>query len=153
MLFSKKFIRLNENFSTFYDHVPAPMFRREFSVDKPVESCILTITALGLYDLFFNGEKITKGYFAPYVSAPTDLVYYDTYDITQSLKNGQNCVGVIVGTGFQNDVGRYNWRFDRTVQLRMCLLQHLHSVLQPKLICLPEHRFQEYLHTVYTIVF
>lgn len=112
MIFSKQFICLDKQYSTFYDHVPAPMFRREFSVGKPVSSCTVTITALGFYDLFCNGKRITKGYFAPYISAPTDLVYYDTYDITESLQNGKNCLGVLVGTGFQNDVGRFNWRFD-----------------------------------------
>ena len=139
-MFSKIFIRLNGNFSTFYDHVPAPMFRREFAVAKPVSSCTITITALGLYDLFFNGERITKGYFAPYVSAPTDLVYYDTYDITESIRKGKNCVGVIVGTGFQNDVGRYNWRFDRAVWRAAVRFAGTHTLLRALIQPIPRKK-------------
>ncbi len=112
MIFSEKFIRRNARYSTFYDHVPAPMFRREFSAVKPISSCSVTITGVGFYDLYFNGKHMTKGYLAPYISAPSELVYYDTYDLTESVKDGTNCIGVIVGTALQNDVGRYNWRFD-----------------------------------------
>ena len=87
MIFSKQFICLGKQYSTFYDHVPAPMFRREFTVKKKVSSCTVTITALGFYDLFCNARKITKECFAPYISAPTELVYHDTYDITEALQN------------------------------------------------------------------
>ena len=98
MIFSEKFIRRNARYSTFYDHVPAPMFRREFSAVKPISSCSITITGVGFYDLYFNGKHMTKGYLAPYISAPSELVYYDTYDLTESVKDGTNCIGVIVGT-------------------------------------------------------
>lgn len=112
MFFSEQFIRRDGRYSSFYDHVPAPMFRREFQPEKEIASCTVTITGVGFYDLFFNGERITKGWLAPYISAPSELVYYDTYDLTDKLTGGANCVGVIVGTALQNDVGRYNWRFD-----------------------------------------
>lgn len=112
MIFSNNFIRRNESYSEFYEHVPAPMFRKIIDIDKPVKECTITITAVGFYDLFINGKRITKGLLAPYVSAPSDLVYYDTYTITEDLIAGKNCIGVIVGTGLQNDVARWNWRFD-----------------------------------------
>ena len=78
MYISDKFIRLNEKYSAFYEHVPAPMFRKEIFVDKKqAEKYEITITAAGFYDLFINGERITKGYLAPYISAPCNLLYYD----------------------------------------------------------------------------
>ncbi len=112
MIFSDKFIRRNESYSEFYDHVPAPMFRKIISIEQPVKECTITITAVGFYDLFINGKRVTKGLLSPYVSAPTELVYYDTYTITEELAKGENCIGVLVGTGLQNDVARWNWRFD-----------------------------------------
>lgn len=68
------------------------MFRREFTVGKSDCSCIVTITVRGFYDLFCNARKITKECFAPYISAPTELVYHDTYDITESLQNRKKTV-------------------------------------------------------------
>ena len=114
MYISDKFIRLNEKYSAFYEHVPAPMFRKEIFVDKKqAEKYEITITAAGFYDLFINGERITKGYLAPYISAPCDLLYYDVYDITDLLRDGNNCIGVVLGNGIQNDMGRWEWCFDQ----------------------------------------
>ena len=114
MYFSDKFIRLNEKFSTFYNHEPAPMFRKEIEIDKAkMEKCEITLSAAGFYDLFINGKKITKGYLAPYIHAPCDLMYYDTYDVTDLLQDGKNCIGVVLGNAIQNDVGRWEWCFDQ----------------------------------------
>ena len=78
-MFSKKFIRATEDFSTLEHFVPNPYFRRSFQVDaSSVKAVKLTICGLGFYKLYINGSDITKGFLAPYVSAPSQLVYYDT---------------------------------------------------------------------------
>jgi len=113
MIFSNKFIYFNDNYSTFYDRIPAPMFRKTFVVEKPVASCSISIAGVSFYDLYINGKRITKGLLSPYVCTPSSLVYYDEYPLADHLLPGTNCIGVILGTGLQNDVGRWNWRFDR----------------------------------------
>lgn len=40
-------------------------------------------------------------------------MYYDVYDLTSLLRQGENVVGVLLGNGFQNDFGGAAWDFDR----------------------------------------
>lgn len=111
-MFSKKFIRATEDFSTLEHFVPNPYFRRSFQVDaSSIKAVKLTICGLGFYKLYINGSDITKGFLAPYISAPSQLVYYDTYDITESMRNGENVIGVLLGNGIQNNPGRWIWGF------------------------------------------
>ena len=49
---------------------------------------------------------------APYISNPDDLVYYDEYDITESLVPGKNVLGIMLGNGMQNAPGGQIWDFD-----------------------------------------
>ena len=81
MEFPKSFIRASEAYNTFEHHVPAPYLRRAFQIEHEAKANVI-ITALGFYELYLNGERITKGRLAPYISNPDDLVYYDTYEVT-----------------------------------------------------------------------
>lgn len=109
MEFPKSFIRASEAYNTFEHHVPAPYLRRAFQVDHEAKANVI-ITALGFYELYLNGERITKGRLAPYISNPDDLVYYDTYEVT--LRAGKNVLGVWLGNGFTNNPGGHIWDFD-----------------------------------------
>ena len=53
--------------------------------------------------MFINGEKITKGYLAPYISNTDHIIYFDEYDISKYLKQGENVIGVMLGDGFQSE--------------------------------------------------
>lgn len=94
--------------------VPAPLLRRRFTAFAPT-GAKLVITGLGYYAVFLNGRELTKGPLAPYISAPTDLVYYDEYDLLPYLRTGDNVLCVLLGNGFQNDFAGYVWDFDRAV--------------------------------------
>ena len=112
-MFSLKFITASRAYSTFTEMVPAPYFRRSFTVDKEISSASLTICGLGFYELFLNGERITKGYLAPYISAPDDILYYDCYDLSGKLKAGKNTIGVVLGNGMLNCPGGQIWDFEK----------------------------------------
>ncbi len=102
------FVCAGENFSTYQNNVPAPLFRKEFYLKEKVES-ILTIGATGFYELYLNGEKITKGYLAPFISNPDDTVFFDRYDLTDKLCEGDNTIDVLLGNGFSNPIGGEIW--------------------------------------------
>lgn len=114
MKFPKNFIAAGTEYSTLDRHVPAPYFRKSFSVDMPPEKAELLICGLGFYELWVNGEQVTKGKLAPYISAPDDCIYYDRYDLTALLKTGENVLGICLGNGFQNNPGGYIWDFQKT---------------------------------------
>ena len=105
MILSDFFVKANDLLNDFYHHVNAPMFRRSFSVETIPEKAEITICGLGFYKLFINGKEITKGILAPYISAPSDLLYYDNYDVAPYLTTGENVIGVILGNGMHNCPG------------------------------------------------
>lgn len=88
--------------------VPAPMLRKEFEADGQVVSARLYASALGIYEIYMNGEKVGDEYFSPGQSVYTKEVYYRTYDVTQQIKNGSNAIGVMLGHG-RYDRAKASW--------------------------------------------
>lgn len=111
-MFSGKFICAGYDYTTYTFHVPAPYFRKAFEIDGEVKKSVITLTGLGFYELYVNGQRLTKGILAPYISNPDDLVYYDEYDITECLVPGKNVLGIMLGNGMQNAPGGQIWDFD-----------------------------------------
>lgn len=112
-MLSKKFICATHEYSTYRDFVPSPYMRKSFVVKDAVKKCTVTIGCTGFYDVFVNGHKITKGILAPYISNPDHIVYYDEYDITEYVDEGNNVLGLQLGNGMQNSPGGEIWNFDK----------------------------------------
>ncbi len=126
----EKFIKASNEYSNKYKSVPAPYIRKGFTLDFVPKSAQLHIVASGFYELYVNGVNITKGYLAPYISNPSDLLCYDTYDITDYIKKGKNAVGVILGNGFANQTVS-SWDFDKA-DFRRALCFSLEIVAENK---------------------
>lgn len=105
-----KFIYAGKKYSTREEHVCAPIFRKRFSAVKG-QKVTLKISAVGFYRLFLNGQDITKGYFAPYISNPDDYVYYDEYDLSDKTEE-ENVLCVMLGNGFSNANDGNCWQFE-----------------------------------------
>ena len=71
-------------------------------LDSLPTSASLTVCGLGFYELFVNGERMTRGRLAPYITNPDQLLAYDTYDLSGVLRQGKNTLGFILGSGMQN---------------------------------------------------
>ena len=112
-MFSTDFIAATEAFSTYTRHIPAPYLRKTFSLTEGIASGEITVCGLGFYRLFINGQEITKGLLAPYISNPDDCLYYDRYDLRQLLRPGKNAVGILLGNGFLNAPGGRTWQLDQ----------------------------------------
>lgn len=126
MVLSDSFIGAGEAMCELYAHVSAPYLRKEFKLAFVPERASITLTGLGFYELYVNGVKTVKGEMCPYISNPDDICYYDTYDITDKLVKGENCIGVLLGNGFRNAMGGFVWDFDKAasrgpVALALCL--------------------------------
>lgn len=112
MQFSNKFVCECREISTYKNHVAAPIFRKEISVDHRLNKAMLTICGLGFYELFIDGECITKGRLAPYISNPDHNIYYDVYDLAPYLSKGKHVLGIMLGDGFLN-AKSHVWGFDQ----------------------------------------
>ena len=115
MNFPQRFIHATARYSDIAAHVPAPYFRKTFHLDDEADTAQILICGLGFYRLFINGHDVTKGFLAPYISNPDDILYYDSYDIASLLRKGDNLIAVCLGNGFQNNPGGHIWAFDRAV--------------------------------------
>lgn len=93
-----------------YDSIPelakrSIMLRKEVSVGKQVKKATAYISGLGHYELSLNGEKVGNSQFAPLWTDYDKSVFYNTYDLTEALKSGQNAIGVLLGNGMYNVIG------------------------------------------------
>ena len=73
-----------------------PVFRKQFNAAKPVESALLTITALGVYEAALNSKRVGDYVLAPGWTAYEKRLQYQTYDITALLQE-ENDLQVTVG--------------------------------------------------------
>lgn len=111
-MFSERFISAMRQRNTIANHVAAPYMRKTVELSVIPEELTITVCGLGFYDIFVNGQKITKGLLAPYISNPDDICYYDKYDLTPYVGLGENVIGFILGNGFKNNEGGVVWEFD-----------------------------------------
>lgn len=112
-----EFICAGTAYATRSSWVAAPLFRKTFFLfpqqEKPILDATISIAVCGFYELYLNGQPMTKGMLAPYISALDDLIYYDRISVTDQLRAGENVLGVWLGNGLRNNPGGAPWSFDR----------------------------------------
>ncbi len=113
MSYPKKFISATQEMATLYKCVPSPYFRKTVFVEDKIKKATFTVCGLGFYRFWLNAKELTKGFLSPYISNPDDVLDYDEYDITDSLKVGKNVLAFQLGNGMQNAFGGYVWDFDK----------------------------------------
>ena len=91
---------------------PAPYFRKIFNLDNLPEKARIYITGLGYFELFINGQKVSDHILDPVKTRYDKTVKYLTFDISDHLKQGENVVGMVLGTGWYNHFADAVWRFD-----------------------------------------
>ncbi|MCG8684598.1 MAG: alpha-L-rhamnosidase N-terminal domain-containing protein, partial [Desulfobacterales bacterium] len=80
---------------------PARYLRKECSVGaKEIKKASLYVSALGNYEIFVNGQRVSDDYFSPGWTDYSKRVYYRTYDITERLHSGSNAIGAILADGW-----------------------------------------------------
>ena len=79
---------------------PLPMvFTRDFSVKKTLNKAWINSTALGIYEIFLNGNRVGEDYFAPGFTSYDHNIQYQTYDLTRLIKEN-NKIKVAVAGGW-----------------------------------------------------
>ena len=77
-----------------------PMMRKDFAVSKPVKKATAFISGLGHFDMSINGKKTGDHFLDPGWTQYNKHALYVSFDITGQLKQGNNCIGVMLGNGF-----------------------------------------------------
>jgi len=74
--------------------------RNAFEVKKAVKSARLYSTALGEYEMFVNGKRVSEEVFAPGWTDYRERVTYQTYDVTALVAQGWNAIGALLAPGW-----------------------------------------------------
>ena len=90
---------------------PTPYLRTAFRADKPVRSATFYASALGIFDLFVNGQRVADEYFNPGWTDYHKRVYYRAYDVTKLVRQGENAMGAILADGWYS--GYIGWGHTR----------------------------------------
>lgn len=99
----------------------APFVIKKFTA-KQGEKASIDICGLGYYELFVNGIRVGEEFFKPAASDYSErdftsyayplpdktshTIYYNTYDISTYLKDGENVLAVLLGNGFYRQMRR-----------------------------------------------
>lgn len=79
---------------------PIPMLRKTFVVEDTVEFARAHVTSLGLYELEMNGRNVGDQVFTPGWTSFDTRLQYQTYDVTDHIRNGRNVLGALLGRGW-----------------------------------------------------
>ncbi|WP_235297311.1 alpha-L-rhamnosidase [Portibacter marinus] len=78
---------------------PSIYLRKDFNTDRKVKSARLYASAMGLYELYINGEKVGDQLFTPGWTSYNHHTQYQVYDVTDMLK-GTNTIAGVLGDGW-----------------------------------------------------
>lgn len=106
-----------------------PYFEKEIcpAAGKEVAKARLYISGLGLYEAFYNGERIGNEYFTPYSNDYNEWVQYQTYDVTEQMKHS-GTLSVLLGNGWykarfgftaKEDIGFYGNEWKLIAELHL----------------------------------
>lgn len=106
-----------------------PYFRKSFTISKKIKSAMLFSSALGIYDIYINGERCfvlnkegDKEYdiLKPGNTEYLKRVFYNGHDITSLLRDeGENVIGAFVASGWWN--GKIaHWKYGNPENALIC---------------------------------
>lgn len=107
---------------------PSPLLRREFPIRPGLVRARLHVSALGLYEAWLNGRRVTDDLFTPGWTSYSRRLQYQVYDVTAQLREGNNALGAVLGDGWYRGnlafAGKRNLYGERRALLAMLRLQY-----------------------------
>jgi len=108
---------------------PAQMLRTTFNLEGEIGSARAYVSCQGLYEMEINGNNVGDQLFTPGWTSYNKRLQYQTYDITDLLKTGENGLGVYLGDGWYR--GRIGWEDHRNhYGKKLALLVQIHITYQ-----------------------
>lgn len=72
----------------------------DFVIHKRVKKARLSITGVGLYEAYLNGEKVSDEYLTPNFNDYDSYIQFQTYDVEPYLMTGSNHLEILLGNGW-----------------------------------------------------
>lgn len=80
------------------------MVRAAFTVKPGLRAAYACTTALGLYNVYLNGQKVSTDEMTPGWTSYNRRLLYQTYEVTDMLHPGLNMAGAMLGAGWYKGV-------------------------------------------------
>lgn len=107
------------------DSAHLPLLRKSFSLKSPIAKARIYASALGLYELELNGQRVGDCYFTPGWTSYEHAIQTQSYDVTDMLNAGLNGIGAWLGNGWYR--GQLGWEERSAIYGdRLALLLELH---------------------------
>ncbi len=95
------------------DICEAPVFTKDFTIDSPVKTGRVYVSAAGYYEMTINGHRVGNQRIDPGYTAYDKRSLYAVHDVTPLLKKGRNSISVTLGNGFANLQSRDAWGYEK----------------------------------------
>ena len=97
-----------------HTRLAARYLRKDFALNGEVADARLYVSGMGVYSAYLNGNEVApEELLKPTLTWYSKRVYFNTYDVTKMLNNGDNAMGVILEGGryttIRYDVKNPNW--------------------------------------------
>ncbi len=93
------------------ERYPVDCFKKEFVSEKPIKKARLYATACGVYAFCINGSDNLAMPLAPGITDYKKRVQYQTYDVTDYIKNGKNKITAELSDGwYRGSTGAWGLR-------------------------------------------
>jgi len=92
----------------YADTNPAPQFRRRFTLPAFTKAT-LSVCGLGYGYYWLNGQPVSQDKLTAPVGDYQKTLWYNVYDVTGLLRQGENIVAVWCGNGFFNETFKTSW--------------------------------------------
>ena len=90
----------------------APVLTKDFVLQAAPRAARAWVTALGIYTLRINGERVGADELAPGWTAYEHRLRYQSYDVGRHLRAGENRIEMTLGNGWYR--GNLTWEMDRS---------------------------------------
>ena len=85
---------------TGHTRIAARYLRKEFNLDTEISKARLYVSGMGVYSAYLNGQEVAQEeLLKPTLSWYPNRVYFNTYDVTEMLQQGNNAIGIILEGG------------------------------------------------------
>ncbi|MDR0686692.1 MAG: family 78 glycoside hydrolase catalytic domain [Dysgonamonadaceae bacterium] len=89
------------NLPKYSDKIPpSPLLRKEIKTVKKHKSAFWSVSAQGVYEAYINGQKVGNRYLAPEFTDYDSHLQFQTYDVTNLIREGENALGAMLADGW-----------------------------------------------------
>ena len=95
-------------------HGANTMLVKSFDCTKKIVKAKVYATARGLYELYLNGQKVTEDVLTPGFSQYDQHHYYQVYDVSELMRDGENRIGAVLAEGWFSGAHSFvgaNWNY------------------------------------------